>query len=103
MINSAIRTSEDREMLIGLIHREVSPDQIIIRVEPSLNRAVDLACGEGLVERISGNRIRLTEQGRTAAEQLDTWENLFKQEKKFLRDISKYLTEEIVQDLLSQR
>src|SRR5690606_16062641 len=47
VLSWAVRTRETRENLLRVIREEVSPHTLIVRIEPSLNRAIDLALGEG--------------------------------------------------------
>jgi hypothetical protein len=102
VLNWAIRTPDNRQTLINLIDGKTKPDTIVVRIEPSLNRAVNLAFGEGLVDRVS-NRISLTLIGQKAAKILYNETNIFIEEKKFLEVIGKRLTEQLVQHLLSGR
>ncbi len=103
VLNSMIRTSENRETLKKLIAGSKSPDAVVIRIEPYLNRAVDLAHGEGLVNRISGDRISLTPKGEALAMLLQTQSSIFVKEKEFLMAISKSLTERLVDSLFTGR
>ena len=102
VLNWAIRTQENQETLIKIIGRDISPDTVVVRIEPFLNRAVNLANGEGLVERVSGDRIQLTSKGISAADMLRNQE-VFIDEQRFLEFIGKALTEQTVDHLFSRR
>ena len=102
VLNWAIRTQENRKQLQEVIAKNITPDTIIVRVEPSLNRAIDFARGEGLIESLSGNRVHLTPNGKRAANKLLTQNDLFKNERQFLQEIGKTgLTEKTVKALFS--
>lgn len=101
VLNWAIRTLENRKTLIDLIEGKIKPDTIIARIEPSLNRAVDLAYGEGLIDRIS-NRISLTPHGLGIARNLYQELDIFREEKQFLEKIGKKLTEGLVQNIFAR-
>ena len=101
VINWAIRTKENMQTLINIIEGKLAPDTIIARIEPSLNRAVDLAHGEGLIERPGGDRISLTAKGQLAAESINKQADLFVEEKRFLKAIGKSVTEQMVQAIFA--
>jgi hypothetical protein len=102
VLNWAIRTKENRDIFRKIISGDIPPETIIIRIEPSLNRAINLAQGEGLVENVKGNRIRITPRGQKATDKLLAVENLFTYEKSFLEDLGKStLTEQVIDNLLS--
>lgn len=103
VLNWAIRTSENRKSLRDMIAGKIAPDTVIVRIEPSLNRAVDLAHGEGLVDRVVGDRICRTQRGQTAATALYKEPSIFVEEKRFLEEFGKTLTEQMVNNLLSGR
>jgi hypothetical protein len=103
VLNWAIRTEENREELEEVIAGNISPDTVIVRIEPSLNRAIDFAHGEGLLEFVSGDRVQLTPIGKSATNKLLNQDNLFREEKLFLRRIGKTgLTEKIVKELFGE-
>jgi hypothetical protein len=102
VLNWAILTRENQRTLIDVIQGKMKPDTVVVRIEPSLNRAVDLALGEGLVSRES-NRISLTHLGQKVATILYNEANIFTEDKIFLDRIGKALKEYLVQQLLSGR
>jgi ribosomal protein L31E len=104
VLNWAIRTKENRKKLREVIAKKITPDTVIVRVEPSLNRAIDFACAEGFVKSVSGNRIRLTRKGELAADILLEQNDLLKKERQFLKEIGKSgLTENAIQSLFLGR
>lgn len=103
VLNWAIRSKENQKVLLQIIEGEIAPDSISIRVEPSLDRAVNLAHGEELIDFVSGKSIRLTWQGENAAKRIIDLENVFLDEKNFLLEVGKgKLTEAVVNDLFTE-
>jgi len=96
-----VRSKQNQKELIRLISGDISPDAIIVRIEPSLNRAIDLAQGEGLLTRISGSRLKLTKVGLERADLLIKSKEIFIKEKEFLQNIGKQLTETVTNKLFS--
>jgi hypothetical protein len=72
---------------------------LAIRVEPAVNRAIDLAAGMNLVLRAASGRIELTDRGTRMARALDT-SHVYEREKGILRTLGRSLTERMVLDLL---
>src|SRR4051794_27814272 len=67
VLNWAARTSRGRQTLLAAIDNQIPPEAVIIRFEPSLNRALDFARAQLLIYAPTGDRIQLTPQGREAA------------------------------------
>lgn len=103
VLNWAIHTKENRENLLKVINEGMRPDLLIVRVEPSLNRAIEFAHGEGLIERRTGNKIQLTARGIHVADQLFERDDLLVEEKKFLNALGKNkLTENMIGTLFRE-
>lgn len=103
VLNWAIRTRENRESLLKVIHRNMRPDLLIVRIEPSLNRAIEYAHGEGLVEYKTGNKVQLTARGINICDQLIERSDLLVEEKDFLATLGKNkLTESMIGTLFGE-
>lgn len=103
VLNWAIRTSDNRESIRRIISGDLSPDKVIVRIEPSLIRALELARGEGLIEYLSGKTIKLTNKGNEVAENISKEPNLFSEEMVFLEEIGKRnLNETIISQIFSE-
>jgi Mn-dependent DtxR family transcriptional regulator len=72
---------------------------VIPRIEPGLNRAVNFARGEGLVEVEKGKNLRLTPSGLGAAKEIDEAKECLEAEKEFLRSVKQYTSEMKIEDL----
>jgi len=103
MLNWALRTRRNYELLTQLTSKEAKPGSIVVRVEPSLNRAVDFAHGEGLLEHVAGDRICLTQRGKDEAKKLRNEDEIFVEEKEFLNQLGNKLTEKLVKEIYSAR
>jgi len=89
----AVRTPEGRGDVRDLMAGKLRVTEVSVRVEPWLNRAVSYAHGLGFVDVTKGKSVSLTEKGRRAAAALDADKTVFKEERAFVADIAKNLTE----------
>ena len=69
-------------------------DSVIVRYEPSLNKAIDYAVGEKLVSLTKNGRIVLVQRGRQFAGKIETEEGCMREEKDFFRAVGQRLTEQ---------
>lgn len=99
VINSAMRTAHTRQVFADYVAGRVGKDQVIPRVEPSLNRAVNYAKGEKLVENEKGKNLRLTPKGLEAAKEIDESKECLELEKVFLRQVKQFSSEGRIEDL----
>lgn len=103
VLNWAIRTEENRDNLRLVITGDLPPDKIIVRIEPSLVRAIELAKGEGLVDYVKGKGAKLTQKGIEAVDKVLSEPDLLSEEKLFLREIGKRnLTEQLINKIFSE-
>lgn len=100
VMNWANRNNRGRELFLQLCVGELGPDNIIVRFEPWLNRAVDIALAEGLLQRIDGDRIELTSSGTIMAEEIIKTKDCFVQEKEFLHTIRKSISEAKLKNII---
>lgn len=101
VLNSACRSMNTRRAFLRYVEGQARKDEIIPRVEPSLNRALNLARGEGLVEIEKGKNIKLTSAGLRLATQLDETSDSLVAEKAFLKAVESFATEGRVEDLFT--
>jgi len=101
VLNSACRSAGTRSDFLRYVEGEARKDEIIPRVEPSLNRALNLARGEGLVEVENGKNIKLTASGLELAKKLDAAPDCIKAEKAFLRQVGSFATEGKIENLFN--
>lgn len=94
-----IMTKENRRNLTSAIKGDMSPDTLIVRFDPFLNRALDFAIGEGLVRRNEGSKVELTLSGKNFAEELAQEETAYADEKQFIDSIRQEVTEALVNQM----
>lgn len=99
VLNWAIRSSHSREEFLRRLDGASDPDEVLVRYEPALNRAIDLARGLGFITRVSGNRVRLTLLGSQLAEQIDELDDVLVEERQFVNRIRGRVTEAVIQKL----
>jgi len=106
VLNWAIRTQGARETFIAFLERRSTPEAILVRFEPGLSRAIDLALGEGLLVRkttTAGSRLELTARGTGLADETNNHTDCLADEKSFLQRIKKDATEDRIRELLGWR
>jgi hypothetical protein len=100
-LNWGVLSKENRIALQGLVREETTADQLLVRIEPSLNRAVDLAAGEGLLERPGGDHLALTPKGINLADEIDRSDGLYEIEKELIAAIGSKVTEKLCKGLFA--
>lgn len=99
VLNWGVRSDENRAALENALNGNLDVDSFLVRIEPSLNRAVDLAIGEGLVARRSGDQIELRDSGHALADEIGADATLYRTEKEFMQRIRKRVTGKFVDGL----
>jgi hypothetical protein len=98
VLNWALRDSENRAVFLAALD-DAPPVLPIVRIEPSLNRAVDFALAENLILR-KANRLTLAPRGLAFAKQIEAVPEVFVEEKAFFEQIGKKVTAEIIERVL---
>lgn len=73
-------------------------EEVIVHVEPSLNRAIDFGVAEGLFKLATG-KVALTDKGKQVARAIDNMDGVFEPEKQFLARVGHRLTDGAVKRL----
>lgn len=89
----AVRIREGRDDVRAMLRGDLRTSEISVRVEPWLNRAVAIAHGLGLVDVTKGKSVALTQKGREAAGSIEADNDIFQEERTFLADVARKLTE----------
>jgi hypothetical protein len=89
----SVRVREGREDVRSMLRGNLRTSEISVRVEPWLNRAVNFAHGLGLVDVTKGKSVTLTERGREVANAINANKDIFVEERTFLAEVTKKLTE----------
>jgi hypothetical protein len=115
VLNWAVRTDESRTAFLRFIKGEKAPNEIIVRYDPSLNRAVRFAFAEGLVvhhesepsliedseRRATAYRVILTAKGHKLVREINEMEDCFITEKQFLTEIGSKVSQKQVKSLFT--
>lgn len=114
VLNWAVRTPESRRAFLAFIGDQVSPDEAVVRFDPTLPRAIQYAVEEHIVtdreavqETLDGQlqanvgdyRIKLTDKGRVIADAVED-ASVLVDERIFLDNLKKKVTQAMVEDLL---
>ena len=97
------RTEQSRASLRAALAGTQPPDSLVVRFEPALNRAVDFARGEGLIRRVDGNKIELTDAGKALSKELEADTEAFAREKAFAAELGLKVTEKIIDHIFGAR
>ncbi|MCA9026717.1 MAG: hypothetical protein KDA86_16030 [Planctomycetaceae bacterium] len=116
VLNWAIRSPETRTAFLQFIHGKRAPNDIIVRYDPSLNRAVQFAFAEGLVvhhetepsliedkdeKRGRAYRVILTDRGHKLVAEIKAMDDCFTTEKQFLKEIGAKISQKQVKSLFT--
>jgi len=101
LLNWSLLHDEGRDALLSVLDGARQPNAIMVRIEPSLNRAVDFATAEGLVRTVGGSRIELTEVGEAEAARILAESSLYVKEREYLSLLGKRVTETLVSQIFS--
>lgn len=102
VLSWAIRDARHAELFAALQADRDIPDRPVVRFEPALDRAADLAIGLGLLELKASRVIRLTEKGHRVVAQLQA-SDVFGVEQARLRRIPGKVTQTQVERILEWR
>jgi|SRR5699024_5037150 len=96
----AVRTSSSRALFLNWLRGDKSPDELIVRFDPSLTVTIDLAMGQNLVEKTATGLIKLTPSGGGLADAVYTDSTVLVTEKVFLDQLPKTITQRQISELL---
>ncbi len=69
----------------------------MIRFDPAISRAVDLAIVEGIVYRQANSLYRLTEKGKSLVESIYQDDSIMQEEKVLFSELANKLTEDLIE------
>jgi hypothetical protein len=99
MAHSA-RTRRTRDEVKRVFDGDLSPADLVVRVEPWLNRAVAFAKAAGLVDMENGRHVQLTEDGIATLDRISSVESGMVEEKAFLAVIAPRATEAAIDKVM---
>lgn len=92
----SVRVPEGREDARALLRGDLRPSDVSVRVEPWLNRAVTFAHALKLVSVDKGKTVSLTPSGSDVANSIARKEDVFLEEREFLRDVAPKMTQALL-------
>lgn len=104
VLSSAVRSVEGRERLTRMLRGDRHLDDIPVRIDPSLNRAIDYAVAEKvLTAEVRSNTcvLKLLPAGKAIAQMVYDNDDCMQTEKEFADSIRGNLTNEKVDELLN--
>lgn len=111
VLNWAIRNTENRRRFLAYLAGEIRPDDVVVRFDPTLSRAVDFALAEGLLsipDRDPSQSdvpqrmpVMLTAKGKDFVATLNgkDFSDVLVTEKTFLRSLGRKLTQTQIDSL----
>jgi len=102
LLNWTVRSADHMELLVALQQRSDIPDRPVVRFEPALDRALDLALGLELLEQKTSRSFRLTEAGKSVVKEIENTE-AFNLERQLLDQLKRKVTQAEVGRLLEWR
>ncbi|MBN2559486.1 MAG: hypothetical protein JXQ75_00960 [Phycisphaerae bacterium] len=97
VLSWSLKSPDAQARFLAFLEGRSQPESIIVRVEPSLIRAIDFGVAEGLFE-VADGKVSITEKGRQVARSVDG-AAAFEQEKAFLAQVGHRLTEDMFRRL----
>ena len=104
LLNGALRSALARRRLVEYLDGHITVDSCTFRVEPAFSRNLDLLVGKGLGEwSIASGRlsVQLSPQAVAMANAINAQQDLFMDEREFLRTVGRKVTEQIVQNIVN--
>ena len=101
LLNWAIRNQRARDGLLAVTEGRLGPDRVVVRFDPALAPAIDLAVGSNLVQWETPRLLALTDAGHAVVEALDDTD-LFADERDFLAALGPSITQKLAEDVLGR-
>jgi hypothetical protein len=102
VMNWLLRDERNVQLLLALRSGGDIPDRPLVRFEPALDRAIDVAMGLGFVTQKASRVFHLTESGLALAAQLNT-ADVFSREKELLQRLGGKFTQKEIDRLIEWR
>ena len=100
VLNWAVRSESARTLFLRVLNGQRSPDDAVVRVDPTLNQTIDVARAEGLVEWTGSDRIHLTNRGKLVVQSIWSAEGALTEIKTFLTLLPGKITQTQIEQLL---
>jgi len=99
VLSWGIRSKKSQVDLVAAITGAMNPGSLLVRFDPFLDRALDFAIGEGIIQHVGGKSVVLTQTGKQLAEEIRQSDAVFIAEKKFIDLVSQKVSEELVKQM----
>lgn len=96
MISAAANSPNAKAELLSLIDNSFIVETTLIRFEPAIIRAINLALAEQLIYRQSNGLYRLKDKGKLLVSSIYADKTILREEKMLFEELSNKLTEEII-------
>jgi hypothetical protein len=96
----AIRSAEARELFLRWVRGEQSPEEVLVRYDPSFSATLDFAVGQGLVVVDEKFVIQLSKEGTKLAQTIWNTSEVLEEEKTFLQALPSRITQKSVKELV---
>lgn len=101
MINAATTSKKARDELFNLIDNPFITETTIIRFDPAISRAINLAMADEVIFRQSNGLYRLKDKGKALLNVIFKDDETLAVEKQLLSELSNRLTEDIIDRIAS--
>jgi hypothetical protein len=101
ILNWALRSAKHRAEFEQVREHQHPLFSFQFRFEPALARAINLAVGEGLVEWVGGNRLKITPKGKRWIAEILKDDSIMRDERQFLARIGKTITEPLASEMIA--
>lgn len=99
IFSSALNTKESMKDLEEYLQEKTS--YMLVRFEPTINRAIKYASADGLLYQLQNGKLRLSEKGKAFALEIEKDKEIMVSEKQYLSEYGKKLTDEKVETIMS--
>ena len=101
MINAATTSKKAKDELFNLIDNPFITETTIIRFDPAISRAINLAMADEVIFRQSNGLYRLKDKGKALLNAIYQNDETLTVEKQLLAELSNRLTEDIIDRIAS--
>jgi hypothetical protein len=103
VMNWATRSPKFRAEFESALMKPLPLFGLSVRFEPAFSRAIDLAVGEGFVNWVEGNRLKLQPKGARWVDKIIEQEDIMRTEREFLSAMKGKFTEQAASRLLGAK
>jgi hypothetical protein len=98
---AALFASSD-ELFLKVYRGEVDPSALLIRYDPAITRAIDLAVGLALLKWVNGKRLELTDSGKALIVRIRANEQILAPEQDFLSGLGTTISMKRINEMIER-